>query len=532
MRCVPLIIMIFFSLADPAHATNAAVAPLSDAAQVMQAQIQTLASQRAPQLAGETLQRWAQVTAFYTSRHYEPAWRPQQIEALVQRVREADRAGLSPLDYHLAALEGFVAHATETPRHSVELLVTDAFLTYADHLAHGRRAPQRMGWHIPRTPVDIVARLREALEHNRIGPMLSQLAPTHAAYRGLRQALPQYRDYVAHGGWPHIAARSGKLVVGDSDPRLPVIRDRLAITGELAPAHRNQSLEYADPVAQAIRRFQVRHGLEVDGEIGSATIAAMNVSAEDRLRQILINLDRFRWLPRDLGEHFVSVNLPSATLQVIEGGHELLTMRTIVGRRDARNRTPILRSQIEQVILNPAWNIPQRIAQQEFLPALAKDPRYLQRRNITLVSADPGHPGVIDPETTDLSQLDPALLRLRQDPGRGNALGNVKFVFPNRFGVYLHDTSSRGLFAQATRTLSHGCVRVQDPIALASALLRGDPEWNRDRIERHIGGRHERAIRLPAPIPVYLLYLTAWTDPDGTLQFREDIYGYDRQVTY
>lgn len=516
----------------PISAADEGIAPTSDSARALQAQIQALSTQRAPQLDGESLHRWALVTAFYTNRQYAPAWRPSQLDALVNHIRAADAAGLNPIEYHLAALEDMVAHPTAAALGTTELLATDAFLTYADHLAHGRQTPQRMGWHIPRTPVDVVARLHEALEHQRIAPILTQLAPTHAAYRGLLQALPQYRQYVAQGGWPRIAPRAGKLVVGDTDPRLPAIRERLAITGELAPTHRTASIAYDEPVAQAVRRFQVRHGLEVDGEIGTATIAAMNFSAEERLRQILINLDRFRWLPRDLGEHFVSVNLPSATLQIIEGGHEVLTMRTIVGRRDARNRTPILRSQIEQVIVNPAWNIPQRIARQEFLPALAKDPRYLKRRNITLVSVDPEHPGVIDPETTDLSQLDPSRLRLRQDPGRGNALGNVKFVFPNRFGVYLHDTSSRGLFAQATRTLSHGCVRVQDPIALASALLRGDPEWSRERIERQIGGHHERVIPLPEPIPVYLLYLTAWTDPDGTLQFREDIYGYDHQATY
>ncbi len=273
-----------------------------------------------------------------------------------------------------------------------------------------------------------------------------------------------------------------------------------------------------------MKRFQRRHGLTDDGIVSAPVIAEMNVPIERRISQITLNLERWRWLPRDLGERHILVNIPEYRLEVWEGNRVPLTMRVVVGKQDTQ--TPIFSDVMTHIVFSPYWNVPDNIAQGETLPEIMKDPGFLDRNNMEVLDPD-GKP--IDPRSIDLG--DPAKYRFRQRPGAQNSLGLVKFMFPNQYNVYLHDTPMDSLFARASRSFSHGCVRLENPLALAEYVLRDQPQWTRERIEEAMHAEQERTVKLRSSIPVYLGYWTARASADGILQFRRDVYDIDRRQT-
>jgi murein L,D-transpeptidase YcbB/YkuD len=277
-------------------------------------------------------------------------------------------------------------------------------------------------------------------------------------------------------------------------------------------------------LSAALEAFQRRHGLSPTGWLDSETRRALNVTAGDRLRQIDVNLDRWRFAPRDLGDRHIRVNIPDFHLGVIERGRTVLGMRVIVGERD--RQTPIFSDRITHIVFNPYWNIPDSIANDETLPAMMSDPEYLLRNNIEVVRVADGRVEPVDPAELDWTMPLDGSLRLRQRPGADNALGLVKFMFPNRSSVYLHDTPADRLFSRVARTLSHGCVRVERPVDLAHALLERYG-WDEERIAEAMQGKTEQWIRVKEPVPVHLVYFTAWAD-SGRAQFRNDVYGHDR----
>jgi murein L,D-transpeptidase YcbB/YkuD len=277
----------------------------------------------------------------------------------------------------------------------------------------------------------------------------------------------------------------------------------------------------------AIRSFQSHHGLSPSGRLDRATVAAMNVPLAERIRQVQINLERWRWMPDDLGERHVRVNIPEFHLKVIEDQRAVLDIRAIVGR--AGDETPVFSAQMAAVVFSPYWNIPETIATDETLPEIANDPGFLARNNIEVVRVSNGSPEVVDPETidwTDSEELE--RLSFRQRPGQGNALGLVKFLFPNPYNVYVHDTPADHLFTRVGRTFSHGCIRIEQPIALARYVLRDQSRWTPEAIQEAKNAGTEKVVKLTAPIPIHLTYFTAWTDEKGGLNFRDDVYGYDR----
>jgi murein L,D-transpeptidase YcbB/YkuD len=276
---------------------------------------------------------------------------------------------------------------------------------------------------------------------------------------------------------------------------------------------------------QALRSFQARHGLQPTGALDVFTRRELNVSAAERLAQIDVNLERWRLAPRELGPRHIRVNIPEYYLGLIDHGRTELGMRVIVG--DADHPTPVLTDAMTHIVLNPYWNIPDSIANDEMVPALISDPGYLARNNIELVRVLDGRAEPVDTASQDWSVPLDSGLRLRQKPGSRNALGLVKFVFPNHASVYLHDTPADSLFNRATRGLSHGCVRVERPVQLALALLEPDG-WNRERVIAAMHGESEQWVRLKAAVPVHLMYATAWVDASRVVQFRTDIYGHDR----
>ena len=346
--------------------------------------------------------------------------------------------------------------------------------------------------------------------------------PPHLAETSLARALTTYRALSASGGWSSIPA-GPSLHLGDAGARVAALRMRLAREGYLPASTSEGGAARFDPALEgAVREFQRRHGLEVDGVVGRETLAALNVPAAARVAQIELNLARLRALPARLGDPYVAINLAAQYLQVVEDGTSPLVSKVIVGKPSTP--TPVLSSQLAKVIFNPPWNVPVSIAVNEILPDLQRDPEYLRNENMIVVGrpADP-HGLAIDWSSPSAMQF---ATRLRQLPGADNALGRIKFEFPSPYAVYLHDTPARRLFERARRTFSHGCMRMERPRELAAYLLR-DQGWERDEIETAIAEGETREIPLERPVALWVLYLTAFAGADGAVHFREDVYGFD-----
>jgi murein L,D-transpeptidase YcbB/YkuD len=290
--------------------------------------------------------------------------------------------------------------------------------------------------------------------------------------------------------------------------------------GDLEAAHeKDPDAVFGGALVDAVKRFQERHRIKADGVIAPETVKALNVPVEDRIRAIELNLERWRWLPDRMPDRYLVVNVPDFRLETIEHGKPVMAMRVVVGAPD--NKTPIFADEMTQVVFSPYWNVPPRIAEEETIPRASSDPEFLARNNMEVV----GPSGeVVDPYVVDWTNAKG--LRIRQRPGSGNALGGVKFIFPNTFDVYLHDTNATRLFDRLERGLSHGCVRVEEPHKLAQYVLRDQPEWSAEAIDQAMTSGEERHVKLKTPIPVYILYKTAWVH-EGGVRFLKDLYGHD-----
>ncbi len=512
----------------------AQAAPASDA---VQGELrQRLAGGGEPLRVGDEKLIAAQAVArFYAARGYRPAWSPIELaEQLLATVARAGDEGLRPADYHKATLaqllEAARKGASPAKLAELELVASDAFLGYARHLLAGRLDPKVVDkdWVLTPRSRDLVALLNEALAKRRVNESLAALAPQYPGYARLREGLARLREQVAAGGWPTVTpfAKGEKVEAGGQDPRVAEVRARLRATGELGAALDDGSALYDEALQAAVRRFQNRHGLTEDGVIGPGTVAALNVGARERLRQVELNLERWRWLPGELGKRHIVVNIPGFEMAVYEGGTPVFDARVVVGQ--SVKPTPVFTGRMDRVVLSPTWNVPHSIASEEILPKLKRDPGYALKQNIRIFGAN----GEVDPLAVNWGAYGTGNFpfRLRQEPGEKNPLGRVKFLFPNRYDVYLHDTSNPALFERAQRTFSHGCIRISKPLELAEYLLRHDRNWNRTRLVEAMDAGKERAVALSEAVPIHMLYWTAWVDADGELQFRNDIYQRDRQV--
>jgi murein L,D-transpeptidase YcbB/YkuD len=483
---------------------------------------------------------------FYEARAYQPAWTGDNgplphVDNLVKAIQDCWREALKPRDYHLEKIEHTLAGIRRDwgnkksldPYRLVDfdLLLTDAFLIYAAHLVAGRVNPETIDpeWHANRRELDLAQVLEVSLQSGQIDQALKGLLPKHEGYARLKRALVQYRDISARGGWvslPH----GPKLQMGDRDERVVALRRRLGASGDLVLATAEGGEVFDEGVEEAVRKFQKRHGLDVDGIVGPATLGALNVPAEDRISEIEVNLERWRWLPQGLGEGHILVNIPDFQLYVVENGLTVMHMRIIVGK--GYRRTPVFSDKMTYLVLCPYWHVPPNIAVQDKLPLIRKNIKYLDEQHMKIFHGWGADTKEIDPHTIDWSTVNAKNLtfRLRQDPGPRNALGRVKFMFPNRFNVYFHDTPSQELFGKTTRAFSSGCIRLEKPVELADYVLRGNPNWSPERISAVIAEWVERTVQLSKPIPIHVLYWTVWVDEDGTIQFRNDIYGRDKPL--
>jgi len=376
----------------------------------------------------------------------------------------------------------------------------------------------------------IISAASFAFAEDRSSEKPPDLPPQNAAYTGLNKSLAQYEEMAGKVIWPKIDAlvKGKKINLGDEDERIPVIRERLGVAKKVRPNQTHNPYIYDADLEQAVIKFQRDSGLLDDGVIGYRTVGELNVSIEDRICQIKVNMDRLRELSSIWEEpERVVVNIPAFWLETYENGNLVLDMKVIDGM--VKRKTPTLSSAIDHLIFAPRWYVPDTILFEDKLPHIRKDPSYLSRHGMKVYEKGGGE---VDPETIDWTQFQSKHIpyRVVQRSGDLNALGHVKFKFPNRYDVYLHDTPDKKLFKNAQRSFSSGCVRIEKPVELAELLLKDKPEWDAEKISKAMGGSNERAVYLTTPMPVHIIYVTAWVDKNGTLQFRDDIYGYDGRI--
>ena len=479
----------------------------------------------------------------YEQRSYRPAWYAQGTpravaDSALATLRQADARGLVPADYNVEALQQLLEHVSDaeapSPREVArfDVLLTAATMDYATDLYNGRIDPSAVDpdWYVADDTTNVARALQRGLEQGDVTAVLRDMVPPHEVYQRLEHAYRTYRTIAERGGWPTVP-EGDVLHPGDSSARVPVLRERLAVTDDLprAEAAEQDSL-YDAQLAGAVYRFQQRHGLATDSLLGPSTREALNVPAAERVRTLALNLERWRWLPEHLGARHVLVNIPAFQLTAYRDGEVAQQMEVIAGKAYDGRATPVFADTMEHLIFSPFWNIPPSIANEEILPKARGNRSYLVNNNYEIVSHYGPGAAVYDPYSTSLARVASGELRLREKPGPTNALGLVKFMFPNEYAVYLHDTPADHLFDQSERDFSHSCVRVERPLDLAVYALSKQPAWTRDRIDEAMHDGEWQQVDLEHPIPVYLVYWTAFVDEDGTVHFREDIYDHDEAL--
>jgi murein L,D-transpeptidase YcbB/YkuD len=504
--------------------------PGGDASQMIRTHVEALriASGGAPAAEQRSVDA---LVRFYDRRAHAPAWsEPHRLAELVAQLETLADDGLRPDDYALAALRryaGLPPPGSEA-RACADLLASRAYLDALAHLAFGRleRADVEPLWRFgPSRRAAIHERLilDAAAGADDVATMFARARPALPAYRALRSAYVALRDSGAVTEPPTVPA--GPLLrPGTRTPRVAVLRERLA-AGGYTTAHGGPAELYDELLAAAVVAFQRAHGLEPDGIVGPATLAALNASHADRLAQLQTNLERLRWLAGDLQERMVLVDIAGATITYYRDGVPAWRARTQVGR--PARPTPLVKSQITHFTFNPTWTIPPTILRRDKLPEIRRDPEYLAKNRIRVLDHDGNE---IDPATVDWER--PGAVLLRQDAGEHNALGQVAIRFPNPYAVYLHDTPSQRLFTRSQRTFSSGCVRVERAMELVDLLLEEAGSVDRERIATLIASGDTRNVSLPRPVPLLMAYWTVAVDDDGTVRLRPDPYGHDAAIAH
>lgn len=512
--------------------TALAVAENSETEAQLRQRLEQLASPKGRVIKGVNIASHAFLPKLYEALGFELAWRhPKSIEALRSAVARSWEDGLLASDFHDAAIESAVSNPSSGSWDAdSDLILSDAFVRLLYQLYFGKVRPNSLdgSWNYSRPAIgsDTASKIASAMKSGSIAEFVQEAKIQHPFYQALKATLQAFTQYAADGGWPQIPS-GPVLKPGDTDQRIPGLRKRLSITGEFAEADEGTPELFDEKLAAALRRFQENNDLEADGVLGPATIAALNVTVEDRINQIRVNLERARWILRDLGTEMVVVNIAGYYLHLFLDGKRTWSTRVIVGK--TYTKTPVFTEQMKTIVFNPDWTVPRSIVRGEIFPKASRDPGYLARNNYQLLD---GSGRRIDPSAVSWAQMSPKTFpyRVVQQPGPKNALGLVKFLFPNKHAVYLHDTPSRQLFAQSARSFSHGCIRVQDPLKLAELILRNRLDWDRARIDSIVATGKLQNIKIPVPLPVLLLYWTIDPTFDGGAHFHKDIYGRDASL--
>ncbi|MEJ7828589.1 MAG: L,D-transpeptidase family protein [Segetibacter sp.] len=383
-----------------------------------------------------------------------------------------------------------------------ELRFTRHVFQYIQYAYSGRVDPKEVQWHIPRRKLKPIA-LLDSFLNSKSGDWM----PLNEPYRLLQKQLFKYRDIEKNGGWKNISIKKQKFKQGSKDSIILFVKRRLNLAGIYLTG--DTTIFYNPELVTAVKQAEASYGLQQDGIINEALIKQLNIPVEERMKQMLVNLERMKWMP-EVPANFLLANIPEYRLQVVENGKEVLAMNIVVGK--AANRTVIFSDQLKYVVFSPYWNIPRSIVRNEIYPAMKRSSSYLRRNNMEVTGYSNGLPIV------------------RQKPGNSNALGHVKFIFPNSYNIYFHDTPSRSLFSRQERAFSHGCIRLQQPFDLAVYLLRNQPEWTNEKIKAAMNSSKEKWVTLGKTVAVFITYFTSWVDEDGVLHFTDDIYGHDKKL--
>ena len=449
-------------------------------------------------------------------------------------LKRADTEGLDPADYEISEIVELWQSAKPDDLARLDTLLTYNVVKYIHDMSYGqlkfRTSEPSLFAEAGNTDFDPVKAVETVRSEIDLTSYLSGLAPSHRYYKDLKNALIQIKATPQNGEWDKIP--DGPLIKqGDSDPRLPVIRQRLAEEHGLVTEAKDQYF-YDEELIDAISLLQLRHGLKTDSIIGPQTLAVLNISREEKINIIRANMARWRWQAHELGETYVMVNIAGFSLSAVKNSETILEMPVIVGK--SQHQTPVFSDTIKYLDFNPFWNVTASIARNEELPALRENPNHLVERNIRLFSSWQEDAVELDSTAIDWNNISRAQMsryKLRQDPGPWNALGRVKFVFPNHHSVYLHDTPTRELFNHSFRSFSHGCIRVSRPLALAQfALEMEDPLWSSKKIEAIVTSGERKVVSLSKPLPIHITYQTVWLDNQGIIHFNSDLYNRDARL--
>lgn len=474
--------------------------------------------------------------SLYSKKSIQPLWiinnRPDpRAQALLVTLQESILDGLNPDDYKVAEILTLWPREDAASLARLDVLLTLALGRYVADMREGSADPCLLNPKLFAAArdheVDILQVVNEALQSEDLGAFLKNQAPSHEAYRGLRKALAEYRELQQDGGWKTIA-EGPTIKPGMTDPRIPLIVERLVKTDKLEPdAH--SGLQYDQKLAKAVRKFQHRFLLEPDGIIGKKTLAAMNIPLSQLIKRIILNMERWRWLPHRLDGKRIFVNIAGFQLFGATDEQVEITMPVIVGK--VYHKTPVFTGSLRYLEINPFWNIPNSIAENEMVPHMQRDPDYLRKKNIRIFEGWQENAPEIDPAAIDWQTIGKGIrrYRLRQDPGPDNALGRIKFMFPNVNNIYLHDTPVHALFLKTTRSFSHGCIRVMRPLELGEYLLDENKKpLKAGQLKELIESNKRKVILLDKQLPVHILYRTVRVSAaTGGLFFYPDVYQRD-----
>lgn len=469
------------------------------------------------------------VKKFYAERENASVWSNNELrKGFIEILKNAEAEGLYFIDYHGKEIENIEASLNsqkDDEKSRYDILLTDAYFKFGSHLLNGKTDPQKIHeiFDIPKNQENLSLLLKNSLDDNSLDSAFNKLRPNHPVYKQLITSLKVYKEKMLDSEEFKEIDGGEMIKPGMQDVRLPKIKFRLMVLGYLKDID-PFSNDHSQPVQDAIKQVQLENGLLSDGIIGNSTIKLLNIDYKDRYNQILANLERWRWYPRDLGDHYILVNIANYHLDVVKDDELVRSHKTMVGT-DIR-KTPIFSEEIKYIVFNPNWTIPPTIKTKDVIPGMRKDPNYLNRKNIDVYSSN----GVkLDPSEVDWDSNNVKSYTYRQKPGSSNPLGKVKIIYPNKHLIYLHDTPSKSLFARNSRAQSSGCIRVENVMELAEYLLSDQSAYNSEKINEILETGKLTEVRVKQQLKVHHLYWTAWMENEKP-RFTEDIYNYDEKI--